>query len=36
MTTQLGIRNLFTLKKEHQAVKDRIIRDIRDFFDQEK
>ena len=36
MTTQLGIRNLFTLKKEHQAIKDRIIRDIRDFLDQEK
>ena len=30
------IRNLFRLKKESQAIKDRIIRDISNLFDKEK
>ena len=31
-----SIRNLFRLKKENEAIKDRIIRDARDFSGQEK
>ena len=31
-----SIRNHFRLKKENEAIKDRIIRDIRDIFDHEK
>ena len=30
-TTVKDIRNLFRLKKENEAIKDRIIRDIRNF-----
>ena len=31
-TTIKDIRNLFTLKKENEAIKDKIIRTIRNFF----
>ena len=31
-----SIRNLFKLKKENEAIKDRIIRDIRSLFKQEE
>ena len=31
-----SIRNLFKLKKENEAIKDRIIRDIRAHFEQEE
>ena len=31
-----SIKNLFRLEKENEAVKDRIIRDIRDLFGKEK
>ena len=30
-----NIRNPFKLKKENEAIKDRIIRDIRNLFEQE-
>ena len=32
----LNRRNLFRLRKENEAMKDRIITDIRNFFDQER
>ena len=31
-----SIRNLFKLKKKNEAIKDRIIRDIRTLFEQEE
>ena len=34
-TTIKDIRNLFKLKKENEALKDRIIRNIRNLFEQE-
>ena len=29
-------RNIFKLKKENEAIEDRIVKDIRDLFEQEK
>ena len=36
MTTIKSIRNLCSLKKDNEAIKDQIIRNIRIFFEQEK
>ena len=36
MITQIKISDLFRLEKESKAIKDRIIRDIRNFFEHEK
>ena len=33
MTMQLKVLDLFRLEKEHKAIKDRIIRDIRNLFE---
>ena len=36
MKPQLKIKSLFRLKKENEAIKDRIIRDIRNLFHHEE